>query len=119
MSTAKFRPSMSLAEINYILSLAELDDRETTQNIRRAVQNKFKIFTTKISLKMTRPGYIAEPRERTEDILDDGADKRARLFRLWQEDPSLVTESQMKQIQLYRYENDLMTPEEEEEFENE
>lgn len=121
MAEVKYRPSLTLAQINYLLSLTQSDEREVTQTLREKTIASLKIFSLKADAGLTSHSHLSGRRKTTLDILSDSSETRAqereRLYNLWEESPDLVTREELEKVDLYRYENDLMSPEEEEIYE--
>ena len=116
----KYRPYLSINQINYFLHLAENDNRAETEVLRALTVKELKLFITKNSLGAVTPQYIAEGRKSVADRLGmsiDPAARREQLHNLWKQSPQLLSDSDLRQVQLYRYENNLMSEAEEEQYE--
>ena len=118
----KFRPSLTLQEISYLLDVIALDQTESKQYLRESVRSKLQIFSLKAKHGLVSAAYSASPKLDISDALGDSispAEKRRAAFVLFQQNPNLCTPAQYNQAQTFRYENNLMTPEEEESYESE
>lgn len=119
MAQAKFRPSLTLQEINYILDAISLEQTESKQYLRESVRGKLQIFSLKAKHGLVSAAYSAAPRVDIADALGDSpVERREASYQLWKSNPNLCTPEQLQQAATYRYENNLMSPEEEQEFES-
>lgn len=114
----KFRPSLTLDEINTIISA--LQPTGNNQLIR-----KLNTFTLKAQIGITAPSHVTIPKQSLEDSLGFGYGSSnaihqtaEQLYTIWQTSPSSLSQSQLVQVSHYRYTNDLMSPEEESNYEN-
>jgi hypothetical protein len=125
----KLRPYLTIDQIQYLVQLLEADTKTTVPN---AYKNKLlaslKLPLAKLSLGITRGAYVTNPRESiasklglddtdSEQILTP-TQQREAAYMTWQSNPLLCTAEQVKMAQLYRYENNLMTSQEEAEYES-
>lgn len=117
----KFRPSLTLPQLRYLISLLEADSNNTLlAELNTATAATLKVLTYKASAGIAAPAYTAAPKETAEQKLGfSPAITKEQAYQKSLEYPQLCTASERQQARLYRYENDLMTPEEEEAFENE
>lgn len=117
----KFRPSLTLDEINTIISA--LQPTGNNQLIR-----KLDLFVRKASIGITSPSHVTIPKQSLADSLGFGSESNQssnaihqtieQLYTIWQTSPSSLSQSQLAQVSHYRYVNDMMTPEEEVKHEN-
>lgn len=119
-SIQKFRPYLTVQQLRYIVQLIEADNRSETEALKLRTAKELKLFLIKSDLGALTPAVvIAEKQSMTERLgLVDPVSDREEAYNLWSRNPMLCTEQQIKQARLYRYENDLMSPEEEAEYEN-
>jgi len=114
---------MTLQQIHYFLSLCENDDRAETEPIKNKTIRELKLFLVKNDLGAIKPQYIQKPKTTVAEKLGldlDSPDletRRAAAYELWMTNPHLCTPEEIKQAEIYRYENDLMSPDEEAAFE--
>jgi len=114
---------MTLQQIHYFLSLCENDNRAETEPIKNKTIRELKLFLVKNDLGAVKPQYIPTPKTTVAEKLGldlDSPDletRRAAAHELWMTNPHLCTPEEIKQAEIYRYENDLMSPDEEATFE--
>lgn len=122
MSTPKFRPSLTEQEIQYIIHLCTQDANPSTADMAHAVSGKLKIFCAKMQLGIVSPAYTAASAQRTNILESLGAgtpqERRLAAYSKWCANPVLCTPEEVAMAQTYRYENNLMTPDEESVYEN-
>ena len=117
----KFRPSLTLDEINTIISA--LQSTGESKLVR-----KLHTFTFKAQIGITSPSHVTVPKQSLEDSLGFGTSQSSsstnqgqtgeQLYEIWKTSPSSLSSSQLDKVHHYRYTNDLMTPEEESNYEN-
>jgi len=119
MSEPKYRPSLAANEIHYIISLCEAD--KTQPAMAHELLAKLKLFVAKMKLGIVNPAFSSSSQVHItlEDQLGfvDPAAKRKAAYEKWKVDPYLCNKQEFAMAETYRYENDLMTPEEEEDYE--
>ena len=122
----KYRPYLTIQQIKYFIQLAEADNRAETEHLRLKSLRELGLFVAKNDLGLVRPALTVTGQKTIEDKLGlglgqgaDVATSREEAYNLWCMDPQLCTDQQVKQARLYRYENDLMSPEEEAQYESE
>lgn len=119
--TAKYRPYLTVQQIRYFLGLAESDTRSETEALRLRSVRELKLFLTRFDLGALQPASISAPRPTVMDKLGlevaSPAELRESSYELWRMNPELCTSEQLRLAKLYMYENDLMSPEEEAEYE--
>lgn len=105
--------------------------KEIYSNLPEGVtKNYFKSYIIKIDSGLLNPGYVNTGLNKIENKLGfsdmseqsqtkpDFITKRLDAYNKWLQDPLQITESEFDLVQTYRYENSLMTKEEEVEYEN-
>lgn len=108
----KFRPSLTLDEINTIVFLLNA-------NGEAKLAKKLNTFILKAQIGITAPSHVTIPKQSLEDSLGFGESTQAtnqtieQLYTIWQTSPSSLSQSQLAQVSHYRYINDLMSSEEE------
>lgn len=109
MPVIKFRPSLSLNEIQHII--ASLGDGSPQSTAIIASLNK---MVLKAKHGIITPSHATTTPEEslgfTESI--------HTLLDIWQSNPTLLTQSQLLVVQHHRYTHDMMTPQEEKEYES-
>jgi hypothetical protein len=126
MAAAKYRPYLTLQQLHYFLQLAEADQRTETEALRLRSIRELKLFIAKNDLGAVKPAFVSVGRSTLEDRLgldevstsSSPEEKRKLSYDLWTKNPLLCNEEQIRQAQLYRYENNLMSPDEESQYEN-
>lgn len=122
MKEQKFRPSMTLPQIKYLISVLTTASNPFPQfqQLHDSILVSLRTLDFKASEGITAPAYAAAPRETTEEKLglQDPAEIKLAAYEKFLQHPSLCTAKELRLAATYRYENDLMSPEEEEEFEN-
>ena len=110
----KYRPSLTLDEINIILlHLPDIAEH-------RALINKLNIFNLKAKHGITKPSHLALGKPSIEASLGFTSQDHTieTLMDAWNSNPSILSQSQIARIQHHRYLNDLMSPEEESQYEH-
>lgn len=125
----KFRPYLTMQQIRYFIELADADQRSETEHLRLKSLRELKLFAAKNDLGLVSPALTTVGRQTVEDKLGLGSnsndatanlsltEQREQAYNLWRANPQLCTEYQIKLATLYRYENDLMSPDEEAAYE--
>jgi hypothetical protein len=127
----KLRPYLTIDQIQHLILLLEHDATTTVSN---AYKNKLlaslKLPLAKLSLGISKGAYVTSPRETIASKLDLGLDdsdnqqiltpvqQREAAYLTWQSNPLLCTSEQIAMAQLYRYENNMMTAQEEAQYES-
>lgn len=84
-----------------------------------SVLAKLKLFVAKMNLGIVNPAFTSAPKATLEERLGiDPVEKRLLAYEKWKLDPYLCSQHEFALAQTYRYENDLMTPDEEREYES-
>ena len=123
-SHQKFRPYLTLQQIKYFIELADSDNRSETEALRLKSLRELRLFVAKNDLGLVRPALIIADKKTMAEQLGlatatDPAATREQAYQLWTMNPQLCTDHQIQLAQLYRYENDLMSPDEEQRYESE
>jgi hypothetical protein len=129
-TTAKYRPSLTAAQIRYILKLAKLESPLTEES--KSVIKTLSPFLAKIDNEAISPAY--EYAERPSILESLGADSlnspefnketnkaiiNSLCYEQWKQQPESCSLEEIAAAQEHAYINDLMTPEEEESYESE
>lgn len=121
MKEQKFRPSLTLPQIKYLISaLTTATPHHRFQALHDSTLAILRTLDFKASEGITTPAYTAAPRETTEEKLglQDPAEIKRAAYEKFLQHPELCSAKELRLAATHRYENDLMSPEEEEEFEN-
>lgn len=123
--TPKYRPVLSASHITHIIALCKRD--MSAESLR--VISILSPFQYKIENESVTPAYteqpklteldklgFAEPIETTAN-LRYSTENVANLYAVWKQSPGSLNLNQLKQVKEFMYENDLMTPAEESEYE--
>ena len=115
----KFRPSLSLEQIEYILSL-----RGNDPIIEHEIRKSLEPFKRKAAAGIISPSHISTGRASMADSLGFSSTTTApdmftidELLEVWKTNPAALSPAQTKKVQHHRYINDLMTLEEESAYE--
>lgn len=111
-SSLKFRPSLSLDEIHTILAHVPPSNTELIR--------KLEVFTLKAKHGITRASHVSLPKQSLGASLGMEPDQSiTELLELWNnpDTRSILSSTQLARVQYHRYTNDMMTPEEEKEYE--
>lgn len=120
-SSIKFRPSLSAAQISHILFL--LQDNNNSMigtQLNNDTIKALKVFKLKAEHGIVTPSHVSIGKPSIEqslgfsDIVDSSIDA---LLEIYNSTPNILSESQLSRVQKHRYVNDLMTTEEETEYE--
>lgn len=116
----KFRPSLTLDEINTII--AALQSTGESKLVR-----KLHTFTLKAQVGITSPSHVTIHKQSLEDSLGFGSSPSTsstnieqtgeQLYEIWKTSPTSLSSAQLAKVHHHRYTNDLMTPEEESNYE--
>lgn len=119
MAQEKFRPAMSVAEIQYIINLCNLDSRLEMAEMGFTLASRLKVFLLKSQLGITGAAFTSSPRSTLEEKLglESPEKKRFTAYEKWALLPEACTEEELKLASTYRYERGLMSKEEEEKHE--
>ena len=120
MADAKYRMTFNAQEIHYLHQLIKSEMRPELQNIAGSLDRYFKTFLFKLNLGTVAVSHTASQKQSLEDQLGmtDPSTRRAAAFGKFKLNPALCTPDEITLAKTYMYENNLMTEEEEREFEN-
>ena len=113
MSGIKFRPSLTLEEIQTILlHLPEIPEH-------LSIINKLNIFVLKARHGITQPSHLATGKQSIESQLGFSSQDHTieTLLDAWNSNPSILSQAQILRIQHHRYTHDMMSPSEEYQYE--
>lgn len=110
----KFRPSLTLEQIEYILALRG-NDPIMEHEIKRSLEP----FKRKADAGIISPSHISTGRTSMADSLGFTfkEDTVEALLEAWKLSPTTLSASQLAKVQHHRYISDMMTPEEESAYE--
>ena len=114
----KYRPYLTLPELDIIISSLKISG--SNPHLIHYLEG----FKAKIDLGITSPNLTLTPRPTLNDRLELGdtgystvsisiETKRANAYTKWLSSPQACTAHEIELTHLYRFENDLMSPEEE------
>jgi hypothetical protein len=110
--TITYRPSLTLPEIDYIL--AHLPNSQESNGIF----SKLVTFKLKAQHGITKASHIKTGSQSLESKLGLGEDTTVQvLLDAYNSNPSVLSKAQLAKVQHHRYVNDLMTAQEEKDFE--
>jgi hypothetical protein len=117
----KYRPYFTSIELSELISAL----KETPKPSRIALIRYLEGFALKISHGIISSAHTLEPSmsekleldQTRQEIIDSIGSKRFNAYRKWRDFPNKCTPGEIEMSQMYKYENDLMTPEEELELE--
>ena len=118
--SSKYRPTLTAQEIAYIIERCDSDSRDETAGLSIALGSKLKIFAMKMQLGIVASAYTAAPKQSLTDKLGFASPdaKRLAAFEKYSKLPSICTPQEIALAQTYRYENNMMTTQEESDYEN-
>lgn len=109
----KFRPSLTLDEIQFLLSEVSWSNNPEQHTLMR----KLEVFTLKATHGITSPSHVTIGRASLESQLGLAPDDRIEtLLATYKSNPRALSPAQLKQVQFHRFQNDMMTSEEEESY---
>jgi hypothetical protein len=124
MSNAKYRPSLSLPEIELIILAIGQLPATVSGAAGHSVIQKLKLLTFKADTGITQPAWTAKPRESIESKLGFSnetaptpAQLRQAAYLLWQSNPAACSEVELERARHYKYDNNMLTDSEREEYE--
>lgn len=117
----KFRPAFTKQEIQYIIELCNLDKRPHVTEMAFTIAARLKIFALKADLHIISPAFNSTPKQSLEEKLGMAfvtpAERRAAAYEKWKHNVALCTDDELRLVGTYMYENGLMTPEQEADYE--
>ena len=118
----KYRPSLTPQQISYIISICDAESRPEIAPMAAELSKQLKVFAFKMQLGLVSAAFNAAPKQSIEEKLDleaaTPAQRRELAYRKWQGSPQLCTAAEIKMAHTYRYENNMLTTEEEEKYES-
>lgn len=125
-TSAKYRPVLTASQILHLLSLCKSNlNQSSLECIAVLAPFEFKIRNGLISPAYTpQPiptlaqsmGFDDPPTESIPSIRKSTTHIES-LYEMWRTTPSTLSLEQLKEVQAYRYKNNLMSPEQEQEYE--
>ena len=119
-SKIKFRPSLTAGQIEHIIHILSTAGENSPLN--QSCLKSLRMFSLKAQHGIISPSHLSLGRESLESSLGFTTSEPVTtttvelLYRVWQSHPTTLTPSQLQQVQSYRYQNNLMSPEEEQEY---
>lgn len=113
--SATFRPSLTLAEITFLLSHVRWDDAN-----QPALLRKLEVFTLKAKHGITKASHLRVGKQSDAAKLGFEDDKTMGTLLEFYNNPEsreLLSPAQLQRVQYHRYMEDMMTPEEEKAYE--
>ena len=111
----KYRPSLTIGEIQFVLSSINWSDNPEHSQLLR----KLEVFTLKATHGITQASHVVVGKQSIESKLGFEADTTAeKLLEHWKINPSRLSKTQLAVVNQHRYLNDMMTPEEEANYES-
>ena len=112
----KYRPSLSLSDMQFIYDTLLVQPASPQQQSILASFNK---LILKAKHGITTPSHVATGSPTIETQLGFSSEDHTieTLMDAWNSNPSILSQSQIERIQHHRYLNDLMSPEEESQYE--
>lgn len=111
----KYRISLTLPQINYLISLCEKDTIPDIDLIK-----VFKLLVFKATEGLTNPAFLSVPRVSLETKLELESltleEHRLRSYLKWQGNPAACSSQEIREAHMHRYLNDMMTEQEEQEY---
>jgi len=115
MAEDKYRITLTEAQLTYLLSRIEQETQPT-------LHKYFRVFMAKMHLGAVSAAFTSIGRKSVEERLEEatlsGPERRLLAYTKYQDNPRACSTEEVKFAKTYMYENDLMTPAEEEEFEH-
>lgn len=117
-SKIKFRPSLTAGQIEHIIHILSTAGENSPLN--QSCLKALRMFSLKAQHGIVSPSHLALGRESLESSLGFTTSEPVTtvelLYQVWQTHPSPLTPAQLQQVQSYRYQNNLMSPEEEQDY---
>ena len=117
----KFRPAFTKQEIMYLIDLLNRDKRDSVVEMAFTIASRLKIFALKADLGIVAPAFTATEKQSLAEKLgmesESPASKRLAAYNKWKEVPSACTDKELELCMTYRYENGLLNPEQEHDYE--
>jgi hypothetical protein len=113
----KYRPSLTLDELQFILTHPHISSQP-------ALAAKLNTFILKAQHGITKPSHVATGSPSLQESLGFTTTPQPQspqsiqtLLTIYESTPSILSPSQLAQVQHHRYINDMMSPEEESQYE--
>lgn len=122
--SVKFRPSLSAQQISHIIGCLEHHANPLQSSPHNVECLKLlRVFELKAKHGIVSPSHVATGRPDIVDSLGFGEleeykDNMKPLLDVYASNPTALSAKQLEKVQLHRYTSNLMTPEEEAEYEN-
>lgn len=114
MAAIKFRPSLTLEEIQFLIGNVRWTDNPEQLPLLR----KLEVFTLKAKHGITQASHVSVGKQSIESSLGFTADETIEsLLTIYRQNPKLLSPAQLARVQYHRYTNDMMTPAEEASYE--
>lgn len=113
----KFRPSLTAGQIEHIIHILSTAGENSPLN--QSCLKSLRMFSLKAQHGIVSPSHLSLGRESLESSLGFSHTKTTTvelLYQVWQTHPTTLTPAQLQQVQSYRYQNNLMSPEEEQDY---
>ena len=117
----KFRPSLTAVQIEHIIHILSTAGENSPLN--QSTLRALRMFSLKAQHGIVSPSHLALGRESLESSLGFSTTHTPAktttvelLYQVWQSHPTTLTPTQLQQVQSHRYQNNLMSPEEEQEY---
>jgi hypothetical protein len=118
MPENKFRPAITEAEIRYLIARCDTESDELLRATAAGISARLKVFLVKAQVGLVAPAFSSAGRLTLEQKLGvEPADTREACYQKWIKYPELCSPKEIAAAELYAYENDLMTPDQEKEYE--
>ena len=124
ISQTKYRPVLTEDQISHIIELCKTNHSELSHSILSTLS----AFEYKIKYKSITPAYTIDSVDLNSDILSESSTSptlisysqqdKLNIYEKWKLTPESLTPTEFKILQEYLYESDLMTPGEEQDYEN-
>lgn len=117
-SKIKFRPSLTAGQIEHIIHILSTAGENSPLN--QSCLKSLRMFSLKAQHGIVSPSHLSLGRESLESSLGFTTSEPVTtvelLYKVWQTHPTTLTPAQLQQVQSYRYQNNLMSPEEEQDY---
>lgn len=119
--SAKFRPSLTSEQIAYLISILQ---HSPSCAERDAILYNLHKFHLKATHGIVSPSHVSSPRMSLVDSLgfsdsaNDSLDHMDNLLSIYESTPNILSKAQLTRVNHHRYINDMMTPEEEAQYES-
>jgi hypothetical protein len=110
-----YRPSLTLDEIKFLLDTVSWEHPDIHQY---PLKRKLEVFTLKAQHGITKASHVRAGKQSDAAKLGFEEDSTiAALLEVYSTNPEALSVRQMAKVQFHRYTNDMMTPQEEAEYE--